>query len=373
MASIQRLKSPLTGRISYRVQVRIKGWRSESETFPNRKEASRWATSREAAIREGRHFPHARAQRTSFVELAQRYRDTAFKDLKASGQVTRARHVSWWVERFGALTLVEITPDRIAEARDALAAETLSRATTRKAMDRSMPARHTYQRAGATINRYLATLSHMFTTAVREWRLIDRNPVRDVSKKKEARGRTRFLDNAERTALLAACASSVWAGLYPLALLAITTGARRGELIRLQWSDVNLDPKSPQALVRESKNGEPRVLPLVGRSLEALGTLRLQHGARSRFVFPAPSGSDRPYEYFDAHWYAALNAAGIEDFRFHDLRHTCASYLASQGASLLEIADVLGHRTMAMVKRYSHLAQGHKATVIEKMARDRGL
>jgi len=66
---------------------------------------------------------------------------------------------------------------------------------------------------------------------------------------------------------------------------------------------------------------------------------------------------------------SALKAAGIENFRFHDLRHTGASYLAS----LLEIADALGHRTMAMVKRHSHLAQGHKTTVVEKMARERGL
>src|ERR1700722_8777582 len=70
---------------------------------------------------------------------------------------------------------------------------------------------------------------------------------------------------------------------------------------------------------------------------------------------------------------AILATAGIADFRFHDLRHTCASYLASQGASLLEIADVLGHRTMAMVKRYSHLAEGHKVAVIRKMAHARGL
>jgi integrase len=373
MASIQRLESPLTGRISYRVQVRVKGWRSESETFPNRQEAIRWAASREAAIREGRHFPHARALRTSFCELAQRYRDTVFKDLKVSGKMTRARHISWWVERFGSMTLAEITPDRIAEARDALAAETWSRATTDKAIHGCIPAQREYQRAGATVNRYLATLSHMFTTAVREWRLIDRNPVRDVSKKKEARGRTRFLSDSERTALLTACANSAWAGLCPLVLLAISTGARRGELIRLQWTDVSLDPPSPRALVRETKNGESRVLPLVGRSLETLTKLRSREGDRSRFVFPAPSGADRPYEWFDAHWHAALTAAGIEDFRFHDLRHTCASYLASQGASLLEIADVLGHRTMSMVKRYSHLAQGHKVAVIEKMAKQRNL
>jgi integrase len=102
--------------------------------------------------------------------------------------------------------------------------------------------------------------------------------------------------------------------------------------------------------------------------------LKLQGGAKTEWVFPQPSEHPSgPYENFDGVWYDALDAAKIQDFRFHDLRHTAASYLASQGASLLEIADVLGHRTMSMVKRYSHLAQGHKASVIEKMVGVKGL
>ena len=101
--------------------------------------------------------------------------------------------------------------------------------------------------------------------------------------------------------------------------------------------------------------------------------MKLQGSAKSEYVFPQPSGFPGPYEHFDQHWYDALAAAGITDLRFHDLRHTTASYLAQQGASLLEIADTLGHRTMAMVKRYAHLAQSHKVSVIEKMAKDRDL
>jgi len=108
-------------------------------------------------------------------------------------------------------------------------------------------------------------------------------------------------------------------------------------------------------------------------SFEALRTLERTNRGRSRFVFPSRDEPDRPYAAFDGLWYGALARAGIADFRIHDLRHTCASYLASQGASLLEIADVLGHRTMAMVKRYSHLAQEHKTSVIERMTRARGL
>lgn len=364
MASIQRLTSPLTGRNAYRAQVRLRGHPSRSGTFRNRKDAERWAASIESAILEGRHFPHTRAQRTRFDCLAQRYRDTALADGSASRRATAERHIAWWLKHLRTLTLAEITPDRIAQARDLLASQACTRGSKTP---------RTYTRSGATVNRYLATLSHMFATAVAEWRLLDRNPVRDISKKKESRGRIRFLTDEERARLLASCAASRWPALEALVLLAISTGARRGELIRLRWTDTTTEAPTPQAIIERTKNGDPRRLPLVGKALEAVRRLKIMNDGRSRFLFPAPRDPGRPYEAFDAHWYAALAAGGIADFRFHDLRHTCASYLAGQGASLLEIADVLGHRTMAMVKRYSHLAQGHKAGVIRRMARARGL
>jgi integrase len=110
-----------------------------------------------------------------------------------------------------------------------------------------------------------------------------------------------------------------------------------------------------------------------------VGKVRLKLSPNSvadAVVFDPVTGKpqlDAPYEHFDAHWCAALEASGIKDFRFHDLRHTTASMLAAQGASLLEIADVLGHKTLAMVKRYSHLVVDHKAKVIEKMITAKGL
>ena len=381
LASIQRIKSPLTGDISYRAQVRVKGRPAESKTFTNRKDAEKWGAALETAISDGKYFPSRKAARTTFAELANRHRTTVLDQLKTSGRETRETQLDWWVKRFGGHTLVEITPDRVAEARDALAAETFTRGkekTDRKTGIVTLPKQ--YKRSGATVNRYVAALSHVFTMAIKEWRLIDRNPVRDISKKKETRGRIRFLSDAERDALLAACAKSDWPALHTLVLLAISTGARRGELIRLRGADVDLkvaraDGELPmgRAVVHDTKNGEPRVLPLVGKALEAVRALKLQGSAKSEWVFPQPSGIPGAYEGFDAHWYAALEAAGIKDFKFHDLRHTCASYLASQGASLLEIADTLGHRTMQMVKRYAHLAQSHKVDVIERMAKAKGL
>ena len=372
MASIQRIVSPLTKGVAYRAQVRVKGRPSESATFPNKKEAAAWAASVETAIREGRHFPHAAAKRTGFDALAKDYAETVLAEFDEKERMTRERQLAWWSGQFAGLALAEITADRVSQARDRLAAETFAKGKPHK--DRKtgevIPPKQ-YKRSGATVNRYIACLSHALSFAVKERRLIDRNPVSDISRKKEPRGRTRFLSDDEREALLDACAKSEWAPLHALVLLAITTGARKGELIGLRWADVDL--KAGRALLRETKNGEQRTLPIAGRALEALRELKLQNSARSEYVFPQPSGLPGPYVYFDAHWYAALESAGISDCHFHDLRHTTASMLAAQGASLLEIADVLGHKTLAMVKRYSHLVVDHKAAVIEKMVAAKGL
>jgi integrase len=372
MASIQRIVSPLSGEVSYRVQVRRKGRSPESARFPNRKEAVAWAESLESAIREGRHFPHAAAKRTSFDALAQDYIESVLREFDSKERATRIRQLAWWSRQFSGLSLADLTADRISHARDRLSAETFTRGKPRKEEGSGEPiAPKEYKRSGATLNRYLATLSHVFSFAVKERRLMQRNPVSDISRKKEPRGRTRFLSDEERTALLEACQRSEWPALHALVLLAITIGARKGELVALKWADIDL--KKGRALVRESKNDEPRTLPLAGKTLDALRALKLRDSARSEYVFPQPSGLPGPYAHFDAQWYAALAEAGIRDFHFHDLRHTTASMLAAQGASLLEIADVLGHKTLAMVKRYSHLVVDHKAKVIEKMVAAKGL
>jgi integrase len=372
MASIQHLQSRRTGRVSYRAQVRLRGHPSQSGTFRNRKDAERWASSLECGIREGRYFPNAAARRTTFAALTERYGRSVLIDARPERRSNARHHIAWWLSQFGTLSLAEITADHIAQSRDALASQTYVRAKASSSKN-GTTAPATYKRSGATVNRYLSTLSHIFATAVREWRLIDKNPVAEVRKKKESRGRARFLRDEERDALLVACAHSAWPPLQTLVLLAISTGARRSELIHLKWTDISLGLPTPGALVQRTKNGDSRRLPLVGKTLESLRALEAAKGGAGRFVFAHPSRIDKPYTAFDAHWYAALSSARIDDFRFHDLRHTCASYLAAQGSSLLEIADVLGHRTMAMVKRYSHLAEGHKVIVIARMARERGL
>jgi hypothetical protein len=125
MPSDQLIRSPLTGRVSFRVQVRIKGWPSQSATFRNRRQALKWGASRDAPIREDRYFPQARVQCITFGDLARRYCEMLQSDCELDPN--RVRHARWWESRLSSLALAAITPDRIAEARDALAGEPFTR------------------------------------------------------------------------------------------------------------------------------------------------------------------------------------------------------------------------------------------------------
>ncbi len=141
-------------------------------------------------------------------------------------------------------------------------------------------------------------------------------------------------------------------------------GMRKGEILNLQWSHLDLD--KGKAILHETKNGERRTVSLTGHAL----TILREYADRPRhfcspYVFPSTFGS-KPIQ-IRTSWITAVNLANLPDFHFHDLRHTFASYLAMNGATLAEIAEALGHKTLAMVKRYAHLTEEHTRSVIEKM------
>jgi len=237
-------------------------------------------------------------------------------------------------------------------------------------------------RGPATVNRYLAALSHALNIAVNEWGWLVDTPLRKVKKPTEPRGRIRFLSDdeadssgetidGERTRLLKACEESDNPYLYIVVVLALCTGMRRGEIMGLTWDDVDIH--QGRITLYETKNGEIRVVPLVGKALALLKEHSKVRNLKTSLVFPGkPLRSDDGelfYKPIDlrAPWLAALKKAKIEDFHFHDLRHSAASYLAMNGASLAEIAEVLGHKSLQMVKRYSHLSEAHTAGVVARM------
>lgn len=161
-----------------------------------------------------------------------------------------------------------------------------------------------------------------------------------------------------------ACQKSANPYLYTVVVLCLSTGARKMEIMSLTWEQV--DFHRGVIILHETKNGERRALPLVGKAHALLLTHRKIHYLGSNLLFPSKHDRTKPVD-LRAPWEAALKAAEIDTFRFHDLRHSAASYLAMNGATMAEIAEVLGHKTLQMVKRYAHLSEAHTAKVVASM------
>ncbi|MDO9310622.1 MAG: site-specific integrase [Nitrosomonas sp.] len=351
MANIEKRISN-DGKSSYRVKIRLKGYPIQSATFERVTDAKKWAQQTESAIREGRHFKTTEAKRHTMAELIDRYIKNVLPTKPKAIRKQTALLQRWRVE-IGSHALAEVTPSLIAECRDKLAGE-----ITLRGKSRSM----------ATVNRYMAALSIALTTAVKEWGWLEDSPMRKVTKGKESRGRVRFLSDDERIRLLKTCKESSNPYLYTVVVLALSTGMRQGEIMGLAWDVVDLN--QGRAILHETKNGERRAVAITGHALELLKELSKVRRIDSNLLFPskenAPQMPQKPMD-LRTPWETAVKKAELQDFKFHDLRHSAASYLAMNGASLAEIAEVLGHKTLQMVKRYAHLSEGHTARVVASM------
>ena len=278
-----------------------------------------------------------------------------------------------WVRFMGHMPLTAITIDDVEDGLAKIAAEP-SRVYAGKDADghRVFRLRNNGKRSNSTVNRYYVALCGLYAWA-RKARKVPRDfvaPTKHIEKRPEPRGRVRYLKDTEREALLAACRESSWPRLYLLVLMAITTGARRGELLSIRWCDMDLERGEARVGedldAFETKNSDARTLILLPAVLAELGKFKPKDQTTSTaLVFRSRLRPSQAF-HMKAAWSEALAAAGIKDFRFHDLRHTCASYAAQQGASLLELADLLGHRTMLMVKRYSHLSTDSKRRLVAR-------
>jgi integrase len=220
-------------------------------------------------------------------------------------------------------------------------------------------------RKPSTLNRYKSALSAVFTWAKRR-RLLPRgwvNPCREIQALPEKNARTRFLSADERERLLGVARVSECEKLYGFILMALTTGARRGELLGLRHSDLDLEAGT--ATLHTSKNGRPRVLPLTATVVTEIKRLG-KPATPSALLFCGRYRTDKPMQFMTA-WHTALRVARIDNFKVHDLRHSAASYCAQAGASLLEIADLLGHQSLDVTRRYSHLTVQNKRALVDRV------
>ena len=363
MASITKRASD-EGDVSYFVRVRLKGYPLQTATFKRLTDARKWAASTESAIREGRYFKTNEAKRHTLAEAIERYqKDVMPKKFRVNEVRIRGPILNWWKSQIGYLVLADLSIAHFVTCRDTLINHN---------GNQGRPL------AAATVKRHFVAIGHVLKICHMEWRWIERNPLKEgmIEMPELPRGIVRFLDDDELARLTKACKESPNPLLYPAFVLAISTGMRQSETMNLYWRE----PETPPAetawgvvnlaesfiILHETKNGERRRVPLASQALVELQKLNKVRRLDTLLVFPSPTCTSQPIELKKA-WMNALKQAEVNNFRWHDLRHCTASYLAMGGASMVEIAAVLGHKTLDMVKRYSHLSDGHIASVVERM------
>ena len=350
---IQRLSE---GR--FRVQIRRQGFANQSAIFSSLTEAKAWREQKLAAIRLNLTATRdSKANVTTLSEVISEYiyeKDVDRKNKKFS-------QLKWWSDKLGHLRLSKLQPADIAKAlRDLERSDKILGGNVVRKADG-------VKRSSATINRYKAALSSVLTTAEKEWHYISSNPCRSVKTRTEKNERNRWLTENERLRLLTACQGSDWDGLYLIVLLAICTGARRSELLGLRWSHIEFEANTAYLHLSTTKNGDSRTLVIVGDALTELKNWKYKRNKVTDLVFPSPTNLLKPYDAWRPFWNIALQQSQISDFRFHDLRHTAASYLTQAGVPAITVAAILGHKTLQMTKRYSHLAVEHQRDAVMKV------
>jgi len=303
---------------------------SGSEKF---KKAENLLIKRKQDIREGK-MPEIKVIKNhTFKELAAEYRKWAERQRSYNSKKFFISHLE---NKFGLLPLRRFNTMMIEQFQ------------TEEIQNKKKP---------ATINRYVATLSHMFTKAV-EWDMVEEETLKRIRKAKllpENNRRLRYLSKDESQKLVKACEIH----LKPIVTTALNTGMRRGEILSLKWDQVDL--KNGFILLDVTKNGERREVPINATVKDAL------HGLIRRldipYVFYDPR-SGKPFLDVKRSFHSACKKAKINNFHFHDLRHTFASHLVMAGVDLTTVKELLGHKTLTMTLRYAHLAPSHKVNAV---------
>jgi integrase len=262
----------------------------------------------------------------TFRELTDRYMNDHSKLKKKSWQRDEIS-LNHLLPFFGDCILSEVTPEMI------------SRYKTRRLKEGAKP---------ATLNRELSLAKHAFNLALKEWGWCKENPFCKVKMEKENNARDRVLGYDEEERLLSVCKK--W--LNDIVKFALHTGARMGEILELDWRDVDFFRKV--VIIRQSKTGYTKTIPLTATAMDILKTKAKVRHLHSSLVFPSKNRTRISNRNLERAFGNALKKAGINNLHFHDLRHSFASRLAMAGKDLYLIQKLLGHREPRMVQRYAH-------------------
>jgi integrase len=337
------------GRTRYQMLVEVwLGGRKffKSKTCNSEKEAKNWEKKIRYEIESGI-VTHESLKNRKLSEAIDKYITQQLTHKKNAVNVIQ--HLTWWNKQLGNINLFNILPSMIGECRDLLL---------------SQVGKHGRKLAPATVVKYLCSLSSVFEAAIKDWHWIEKNPIKLIRKPKISNARERSLNREECLRLLDCCKESKNTFLHLIVLLALSTGMRKGELLNLQFKDICWERKS--ITLHKTKNGKIRHIPLTEKAYSAL----LDYAKTETIVDPSfhlfPSLNPNKYMDIRTAWYFSLKKAGIKNLTFHDLRHSCGSFLAMSGASARDICEILGHSDIRMTQRYTHLSQPHLAEALER-------
>ncbi|QAU35140.1 site-specific integrase [Janthinobacterium sp. 17J80-10] len=322
---------------TWKAVIRRSGWPSAIKTFRTKRDAEDWARGTEDEMVRGVYIQRGPSEKTTIKEALERYQREIVPTKKESTQRREGARMRELTSYFGKYSLAAITPDLIAKFRDFRLAQ---------------------GKANNTVRLELALLGHLFTVAIKEWHVgLIYNPVANVRKPSPGAGRNRRLTSAEQKKLLEAIDQHNNPMLGWIVRLAIETGMRQSEILGLRRSQIDIGRRIVRLV--DTKNDSARTVPLTKAATEVLQQA-LDNPIRpidTNLIFfgePGKTGERRAYQ-FTKVWNRIKKRLGLADLHFHDLRHEAVSRLVEGGLSDQEVASISGHKSMQMLRRYTHL------------------
>ncbi len=353
MAEIKkRLKK--NGEINYTASIKIKGYPSVTKTFKLKTDAKEWANKTETEIRENINFPKRKAQKYTISDIIDKFIQNELPKKKAKAQSEFKMVLDWYKNEIGDYYLSTLTTEMLVECREKLMRKNKEIPIKNKDSKNLPPRISDKTLSPATINKYMTYMRVVFAYCVNDLDILDLNPMAKVKKLSEKNQRKRFLESKEIVKLLNACKVENYE-LYLCVLIALLASARKSEILHLTWVTVDLENKMFYFL--DTKNGTDRGTPMHDYIYNELMSFKAQNKVRSLnndYIFKTADG--KPKESLIGKVFPKIvKQCGIKDFRFHDLRHTGASWQAMDGISQPITQKILGHKSPAMTNRYSHL------------------
>lgn len=344
---------------SWKAIIRKTGWPVTIKTFRIKRDAEDWARRIEDEMMRGAFIQRAPAERMTLEEAMRRYLSEVTPTKRPGTQKTEVKRADVLIKHLGRYSLVALTPEVIAQFRDQRLAGDINQQGVRR------------PRSNNTVRLELALLGHLFTVALKEWQMgLAFNPVQSIRRPSPGAGRDRRLNDEEYSRLLTAVDAHSNPMLRWIVRIALETGMRSAEIVNLTKEQIDLKRRVVRLL--ETKNHTSRSIPL-SRAAVTLFQEALDNQERlavdSELVFFGNPGKDkirRPY-HFAPVWRRLKIQVGIEDFRFHDLRHEAVSRFVELGLSDQEVSAISGHKSMQMLQRYTHLRTENLVNKLDKL------